>query len=178
VNNGDRNGQEYSFGITDPYANIALTGKKVLQIWNGRVNESLNEHDDLRIFIMVRNMSTLEFTLMEIEAGRYVPSEYVWKKNKNGNLLGYDKQRNEHRFTWQAGGRQFPEPVRAELRRLQNEWQSLLPPGAVRWTRPEQFHLTLKFLGNVPAAETGALSEAVTAFGLNAVPPRCQRNRY
>jgi 2'-5' RNA ligase len=36
-----------------------------------------------------------------------------------------------------------------------------LPPHAVRWTRPEQFHLTLKFLGNVPADRVSALSEIV-----------------
>ncbi len=102
-----RNDVNFSYGITDPYADIAATGTAVLNIWNGRVNESLNEHDDLRIFIMVRNFSTLEFTLMEIEPVRFVPAEYRWEKNENDNLLGFDAQRNEHRFTWQPGGGQF-----------------------------------------------------------------------
>lgn len=102
-----RNDVNYSFGIKDPYADISKTGEAVLKIWNGRVDESLNEHDDLRVFIMVRNMSLLEFTLMEIEPARYVPREFRWEKNRNGNLLGYDVQRNEHRFTWQPGGSQF-----------------------------------------------------------------------
>lgn len=57
----------------------------------------------------------------------------------------------------------IPETVRMKLQRLQREWEPLLPARAARWTRPEQFHLTLKFLGNVPAVETGALSEAVRA---------------
>jgi len=45
---------------------------------------------------------------MEIAADKYVPSEYRWEKNKGGvNFEGYDVQRNEHRFTSQAGGKQF-----------------------------------------------------------------------
>lgn len=54
----------------------------------------------------------------------------------------------------------IPEPVREELRRLQRDLQPLLPPRLVRWARPEQFHLTLKFLGNVPARDVVALREA------------------
>jgi hypothetical protein len=86
---------------------VAATGEGVLKIWNSRLNESLSEHEDLRIFIMIRNMDALEFTLMELEAVRYVPSEYRWETNKHGNFIGYDIQRNEHRFTSQAGGKQF-----------------------------------------------------------------------
>ena len=58
---------------------------------------------------------------------------------------------------------EIPENVRTELRRFQQELQPLLPPRIVRWTKPEQFHLTLKFLGNVPAADVPALSEAARA---------------
>ena len=57
----------------------------------------------------------------------------------------------------------LPETVRAELLRVQDQLRPLLPPRAARWTKPEQFHLTLKFLGNVPAADTAALSRAVHA---------------
>jgi 2'-5' RNA ligase len=55
----------------------------------------------------------------------------------------------------------IPDDVRAELRQLQLQLQPLLPSHAVRWTKPEQFHLTLKFLGSVPIADTEALSRAV-----------------
>ncbi|HXC35478.1 MAG TPA: RNA 2',3'-cyclic phosphodiesterase [Candidatus Acidoferrales bacterium] len=68
----------------------------------------------------------------------------------------------------------LPDDVRAELRRLQSDLQPLLPPRAVRWTKPEQFHLTLKFLGSVPAAETDALSRAVRAV-CDTAPPMCLR---
>jgi len=102
-----RNDVNFSYDIKDPYADIAATGKGVLDIWNARVNESLNQHDDLRILVLARNMDTLEFTLCEYEAVRYIPSEYRWEKNANNNLIGYDIQHGDHRFTWQAGGRQF-----------------------------------------------------------------------
>lgn len=68
----------------------------------------------------------------------------------------------------------IPETVRAELRRFQFEVQSLLPARAVRWARPDQFHLTLKFLGNVPAGDVAALREAVRAVCV-ASPPQSLR---
>jgi 2'-5' RNA ligase len=66
----------------------------------------------------------------------------------------------------------IPEDVREELRRWQQELQPLLPPRVVRWTKPEQFHLTLKFLGNVPAADVPALREAARAVCAMASPLR------
>ena len=55
---------------------------------------------------------------------------------------------------------QIPESIRTELQQLQDELKPLLPACAVRWAKPEQFHLTLKFLGNLPASELDALSDA------------------
>jgi RNA 2',3'-cyclic 3'-phosphodiesterase len=65
-----------------------------------------------------------------------------------------------------------PEAVKAELRRLQQELQPLLPSQAVRWTRPEQFHLTLKFLGNVPAENVEVLSKAAREVCSSMLPLR------
>jgi RNA 2',3'-cyclic 3'-phosphodiesterase len=67
---------------------------------------------------------------------------------------------------------EIPEEIRAEFCRLQHKLQPLLPPRAVRWTKPEQFHLTLKFLGNIPAADTAALSSAVRSVCDTAPPMR------
>jgi RNA 2',3'-cyclic 3'-phosphodiesterase len=67
---------------------------------------------------------------------------------------------------------EIPDDVREELRRLQSKLESLLPPRAVRWTKPEQFHLTLKFLGNVPVADVDALSGEVRAVCDTARPMR------
>lgn len=64
----------------------------------------------------------------------------------------------------------IPENVRLELRRLQDELRPVLPPRTVRWTNTEQLHITLKFLGNVPAAAVPALSETARAVCASASP--------
>lgn len=102
-----RNSPSYSYGISDPLADIAATGQAVLNVWNERVNQSLNDHDDLRVVVLVRNMNTLEFSLFEYEAGRYSARDYEWRLNSHGNLEGYETGTGEHRFTWQPHGSQF-----------------------------------------------------------------------
>jgi 2'-5' RNA ligase len=54
-----------------------------------------------------------------------------------------------------------PAAVREEVLRVQREWQPLAPRGVVRWTKPEQFHLTLRFLGDVPSAQVAGLRESL-----------------
>ncbi len=102
-----RNSPDYSMGIDDPHANIYETGKAVLSIWNSRVDEALDEHDDLRIIVLVRNIDTREFLLFEEAAQRFVPGEYTWSYNKRNNLQGMHKLTGKHVFTWQFHGSQF-----------------------------------------------------------------------
>jgi 2'-5' RNA ligase len=64
----------------------------------------------------------------------------------------------------------LPEPVRDEIVRVQQELQTLVPPAAVRWTRPDQFHLTLRFLGNVPGESVDDLKQGVDAVCRNEPP--------
>ena len=54
-----------------------------------------------------------------------------------------------------------PPEVREEIGRAQGRLQRHSPPGAIRWTRPDQFHVTLKFLGDVPAEQVAALEKSV-----------------
>ena len=54
-----------------------------------------------------------------------------------------------------------PAAVKEELRRLQVELRGRLPNGPARWTRPEQIHLTLKFLGDVSADRVTEIEKAV-----------------
>ena len=56
-----------------------------------------------------------------------------------------------------------PDAIREEMLRVQHELQLLAPRGAVRWTKPEQFHLTLRFLGDVSSDRVMDLQEAVRA---------------
>jgi 2'-5' RNA ligase len=57
----------------------------------------------------------------------------------------------------------MPEAVRNEMIRVQQELRRLAPHDAVRWAKPEQFHLTLRFLGDVPVESVAALKESVHA---------------
>ena len=53
-----------------------------------------------------------------------------------------------------------PPEVKQPLARAQAQLRRATPPGAVRWTQPEQFHLTLKFLGDAPQAQLGDVEKS------------------
>jgi 2'-5' RNA ligase len=63
-----------------------------------------------------------------------------------------------------------PEEVKTNLERAQAVLRRVVPEGTVRWTKREQFHLTLKFLGNVEAARAAALVDAVQSAAKNFTP--------
>ena len=102
-----RNSPDYSLGITDPHTDPSATGRAVLAIWNARVNESLNEHDDLRTVVLIRNMQVREFVVFEEETHRFTPDDYTWTFNKKNNLEGVNVATGTHQFTWQPHGTQF-----------------------------------------------------------------------
>jgi 2'-5' RNA ligase len=54
-----------------------------------------------------------------------------------------------------------PEEVRGELETAQRQLQHCISKGKIRWTPREQFHATLKFLGNVDANRVEALAAAL-----------------
>lgn len=102
-----RNSPDYSMGISDPRKDATATGRAVLSIWNARVNEALDNYDDLRVLVLVRNFSVRQFMVFEEEATRFTHSDYTWGFNARGNLEGHDVSTGEHRFTWQPHGSQF-----------------------------------------------------------------------
>lgn len=55
----------------------------------------------------------------------------------------------------------IPDAVKSEIERVQHELRCALPEKLVRWTKREQFHLTLSFLGNVEAGRVMELSDAL-----------------
>jgi RNA 2',3'-cyclic 3'-phosphodiesterase len=71
----------------------------------------------------------------------------------------------------------IPEEVKAKIEAAQAELRRVLPERVVRWTRREQFHLTLRFLGDVEAARVEALEEAIRAacLGFGALHLRAER---
>jgi hypothetical protein len=98
---------DYSFGMSNPHEHCQKTGDAVLSIWNERINIAKNQFEPLRTTILIRNFTTLEFTLFEHETVRYIASDYRWEFNKNGNLEGFDIATDTHMFTWQPHGSQF-----------------------------------------------------------------------
>lgn len=55
----------------------------------------------------------------------------------------------------------LPPEVRAALKMAQAELAGLLPRGCLRLTRPDQFHLTLRFLGDVDIAAVPDLQKSL-----------------
>ena len=64
----------------------------------------------------------------------------------------------------------IPEPVRDEIIRVQQELQPLVSRDVARWARSDQFHLTLRFLGDVPADGVEDLKKSVGAVCRNVRP--------
>ncbi len=63
----------------------------------------------------------------------------------------------------------IPERVRNEMIAVQRELKPLAL-GDVRWAKTEQLHLTLRFLGNVPASSVEAVKQSLAAACAGAVP--------
>ena len=63
----------------------------------------------------------------------------------------------------------IPERIRNEMIAVQRELKPLAL-GDVRWTKAEQLHLTLKFLGNVPASSLEAVKQSLVEACAGAVP--------
>jgi 2'-5' RNA ligase len=55
----------------------------------------------------------------------------------------------------------LPAPLIEALQRVQQQLQSKLPSALVRWSKPEQLHLTLRFLGDVPIEQIRQLEAAL-----------------
>ncbi len=100
-----RNNLNYSFGIESPLADVQAAGNAVVEIYNHRIAQAREEHDDVRLVVLIRNMSTLEFTIFERPMVPLAVNDYQWKINKRGNLEGFCE--SDHLFTWQPDGSQF-----------------------------------------------------------------------
>jgi len=57
----------------------------------------------------------------------------------------------------------LPEDVKAKIEAAQADLRRMLPERVVRWTKREQFHLTLRFLGEVDAPRVEVLGDFLRA---------------
>jgi len=57
---------------------------------------------------------------------------------------------------------ELDETIKGALADLQEQLKAKVPQDTVRWVRPEGIHLTLKFLGNVPAGRIEEIKRALT----------------
>jgi len=64
----------------------------------------------------------------------------------------------------------LPPTVRARLAQLERELEVAFVAGAARWVRPEQIHLTLKFLGDVPEESLSDLEAALRRACASSAP--------
>ncbi|MDO4161350.1 MAG: hypothetical protein Q4D41_12940 [Prevotellaceae bacterium] len=98
---------DYSYGISDPHADIQKTGRAVLGIWNERINIAQDNYNPVRTTVLIRSNDMLNYCLFEEENHRFRTSDYEWEVNTNGNLIGKDVNSGETCFTWQPHGSQF-----------------------------------------------------------------------
>lgn len=64
----------------------------------------------------------------------------------------------------------LPTEVQTNLAELQSDLKSALPGSGLRWTKPEQIHLTLKFLGDIAANSLENLKNAIHR-ACDGIPP-------
>ena len=98
---------DYSFDIDNPHEDIQRTGQAVLSIWNARIDIAYEEYNPVRVGVLVRNDALTEFCFFEEYIERYRTTDFEWKENRNGNLIGIRKETGEPQFTWQPHGAQF-----------------------------------------------------------------------
>ncbi len=63
-----------------------------------------------------------------------------------------------------------PDAVKQKLHAAQQKLRDALGSRTANWTRPEQFHLTIKFLGNVDATRLDTLAESLKKACYGLVP--------
>lgn len=97
----------FSFGNQDSFSDIQATGDQVLQIWNARIEEAMQQYPHLRTVILIRNMENFQFKVFEISTVQFDPRNYTWSLNRQRNFEGYNVQDGVHTFTWQPHGSQF-----------------------------------------------------------------------
>jgi len=103
-----RNSPVYSYGDRSvSEVNPVKLGEKILAIWNERVSSIRKLYKHLRTVVLIKSSNLLKLSVFEFETVLYNIEEYWWQWNDRNNLEGYNKDTNQHKFTWQPHGSQF-----------------------------------------------------------------------
>jgi 2'-5' RNA ligase len=71
----------------------------------------------------------------------------------------------------------IPDEVKAAIENAQGQFRGAVAEGAIRWTKRDQLHLTLKFLGNVDEGQIEALAAALRHVCQGFAPLRLRAER-
>jgi hypothetical protein len=102
-----RNSPAYSFDQMDLDADAQILGNDVLKIWNARVEAVRAKFSHLRTVVLIKSNDLTELVVFETETIMYSINNFVWSRNRRGNLEAREKKSGTHRFTWQPHGSQF-----------------------------------------------------------------------
>ena len=103
-----RNSPDYSFDVKNVHAEDPnKLGAMILEIWNARIVDVRKKFATTRSVVLIKGDDLQTVSVFEEEALRFVPEEYSWDWNDNGNLEGYQKSTDIKKFTWQPHGSQF-----------------------------------------------------------------------
>ena len=102
-----RNNVLYSYPEEANLRKISLTGKQVIEIWNGRVDEVRSKYSDFRTLVVIRSNDLRHFIIFEEDTPRYEADNYIWKKNSKRNYIAINTTTRQQAFTWQPNGSQF-----------------------------------------------------------------------
>jgi 2'-5' RNA ligase len=65
---------------------------------------------------------------------------------------------------------ELTEAAQAVLSNLENHLKTIAPPNTVRWTAPQNIHLTLHFLGDVAVEDVATINQVLETVALAASP--------
>ena len=103
-----RNSPAYSYGDSKvSKREPGKLGAEILEIWNSRVADLPKRFRHARNVVLLKSDNLLELAVFEFDTVIYPTSQYRWQWNERGNLEGYSKHPDKHRFTWQPHGSQF-----------------------------------------------------------------------
>ncbi len=116
--------------VTDP----SEAGRKVIAIWNSRLNEAKSQCDEFRQLTFLKSKNLRRWVVFEFEPVAFDSDDFVWqwgkapqhgKKRKGVNLYG--ESNDGTGLTWQPNGSQFSLTMKIPSLRFEFSLPSVIP---------------------------------------------------